>query len=557
MSANVDVLVVGAGPVGLIAALAFAQNGLSIRVVDKVSNFDNIGQRGAGLMPRSLEAYSFLGVLDDFFKKGTSGGAKGFTMTTYDAKGKPIVGGTKMWTRIEETPEIPYPNGFILGQDSNCAILRQHLKALGVEVELGTEMVNYEQDEAGVSVTLKVNEKDSTKVRAKFLLGTDGGRGITRRLAGIHFVGETKETRAIIGDVDIPSIDGTGNAVDRSIVHVFNDGDKNMALLRPIPESENGYSIFVAGPGNFDNQRLMTDIDYLNETLRHISNHPIVVTKVHTVAEWRLNERVADHFRVGRVLVAGDAAHCHAPTGGQGLNSGVLDGMNVAWKIASVVKGISPLSLLDSYEEERMPVIREMLRLTIDLAKKAFTTNDEKTIASAWQRPTALRQLGVHYRWSSIVRDELGEAVLTGTVVEPEDVYGNNPSERLHAGDRAPDAPELVNVKTGESTKLFKLFKPTHHTIVVLDPALAKDIVGLSGTYVKGSVLVVVALPQGQDAQDADADADVYTDTQGHAHRVYGADGSVKVVVVRPDGVVGGLLKGVDGVQKYFAKVFA
>ena len=231
--------------------------------------------------------------------------------------------------------------------------------------------------------------------------------------------------------------------------------------------------------------------------------------------------------------------------------------MNIAWKLASVVKGISPPTLLDSYQEERMPVIREMLRLTNDMANRAFKSAIMDT--SVWKRPNALRQLGVHYRWSSIVRDEIQEGAqdaLTSTVVEPEDVYGINSTERLHAGDRAPDAPELVNVKTGESTELFNILKPTWHTIIVFDFADVQVMSKLVSSYPEGSIRVVAALRQDQGTQAKDGNLDVYIDTRGHAHRAYGADKGVKIVIIRPDGVVGGLLKGVEGIQKYFAKVF-
>ncbi|VDB99722.1 unnamed protein product [Peniophora sp. CBMAI 1063] len=554
VSSNVDVLIVGAGPVGLVAALALAQNGVTIRIIDKLSTWDTIGQRGAGLMPRSLEAYNLLGVLDDFIKKGSAGG---FTITAYDTDGKPLPGGARFWTPQEKTPEIPFPNGHILGQDSNCAILRTHLNALGVEAELNTEMSTYEQDEAGVDAILKVNGQEET-VRSKFLLGSDGGKGITRRLAGIHFEGETKDTQAIIGDVEISSLGDGAETPDRTVLHMWNDADKNRAMLRPVPEDDKTYMLFVAGPGNLDNRRLMEDIDYLNEQMRRIAHRPeLTVSKIRNIAEWRLNERVADRFRVGRVLLAGDAAHCHSPTGAQGLNSGVLDAMNIAWKLAAVVKGISPLSLLDSYQEERMPVIREMLRLTNDMANRAFKSTTMDT--SAWQRPNALRQLGVHYRWSSIVRDELKEGEqngLTSTIVEPEDVYGTDSPDRLHAGDRAPDAPELVDLKTGESTQLFKILKPTRHTILILDSTFTEAVYSLLTSYPKDSIRIVVALPQGQNAEETITNHDVYVDTQENAHRAYGSSAGVSIAIIRPDGVVGGLLKGADGVQKYFAKLF-
>ncbi|VDC06645.1 unnamed protein product [Peniophora sp. CBMAI 1063] len=446
-ASDIDVLVIGAGPVGLVSALALAQNGVSIRIVDKASNL-NIGQRGSGLMPRSLEAYKFLGVLDDYVAKGSY---HRFTMRTYDKDGKPIRD-TTLSEDAPVTPEVPFPIPLTLGQDSNCAILRKYLKALGVEVELETEMVTYVQDNSGVTATLKIGEREE-KVRSKFLVGTDGAKGITRRTAGIHFQGKTEEDiKAVIGDVEISDVHGSPNALERSVLHAFTDERQNRFMIRPVPEDPNVYFAFIGGP-DIDNRRVMADLDYMHEWLRRLSHHPeLVVSKIYTIAEWRLNERVADKFRAGRVLLAGDAAHCHSPTGGQGINSGVLDAMNISWKLTSVIKGCSPLTLLDTYEEERMPVIREMLRMTTDIADRTFKLNDP----TAFSRPLALRQLGVHYRWSSIIIDDLreGDLILESTSVEPEDVYGNETPDRLHAGDRAPDAPELVNVKTSEDTQL-------------------------------------------------------------------------------------------------------
>lgn len=227
--------------------------------------------------------------------------------------------------------------------------------------------------------------------------------------------------------------------------------------------------------------------------------------------------------------------------------------MNVAWKLASVIVHNSPLDLLSTYEEERLPVIREMLRLTTNMANKAFKSTDMSQ--NTWQSPLALRQLGVHCRWSGIVLDELlgGEEVVTGTSVEPEDVYGKDSvEERLRAGDRAPNAPGLTDAK-GESTELFTIFKPTYHTIIVLDAAVLTYVLSLVDKYPQGSVRVIAVLPEGHSVQGAE----VYSDSQGHAQRVYGVDAGVKVVIIRPDGVVGGLLKTTEGVQKYFSKIVA
>lgn len=145
-----------------------------------------------------------------------------------------------------------------------------------------------------------------------------------------------------------------------------------------------------------------------------------------------------------------------------------------------------------------------------------------------------------------------GAKSVTGTNVEPEDVYGKNTSERLRAGDRAPNAPGLVD-NVGKSTELFDIFKPTYHTVLVLDAAILQDVLALASTYPKSGVRVVAALPEGHGATEQDES--VYTDSQGHAQRAYGVEAGVKVAIVRPDGVVGGLLKGAEGVSKYFSKI--
>lgn len=232
--------------------------------------------------------------------------------------------------------------------------------------------------------------------------------------------------------------------------------------------------------------------------------------------------------------------------------------MNLAWKLALVVKGLAPPALLDSYHAERAPVVREMLNVTHALADKTFKTENDNT---AWSRPVALRQLGVHYRWSSIVLDELSEkggaGEIKSTTIEPEDVYGAGSDGRLHAGDRAPDAPGLRYPRSGAETKLFDIFNPARHSVLVLDPLLADDVAEAVGKYASGVVQTIVVHPKGsQDVAVLRSVNAVLVDGEGHAHRAYVAEAGVAIAVVRPDGVVGALLKGPDGVGKYFSNIF-
>ncbi|VDC02127.1 unnamed protein product [Peniophora sp. CBMAI 1063] len=543
MSTSVDVLVVGAGPVGLVGALALAQNGVSVRIVDKEDQF-LVGQRGSGIQPRTQEVYHLLGCLQDYQNKA----GMRFAQKVYDAEGK-LVQSKNMIDPSPPTPEVPFPTPISLGQDTSCAILRQHLKKCGVEVELSTELVDLKQDESGVDVTLVHHGKDEEKLRVKYLVGAVGAKGPVRKLVGINFVGETREQRAVIGDVELSGLD------DRLYWHRFNNDKGDKILWRPVAEDDKLWFMGLFGR-TIDLEKAAVDVEYLHECLRDITKNPeIKITKIRSLAEWRLNERVADKFSVGRVFIGGDAAHVHSPTGGQGLNTGTLDMMNLAWKLALAVKGLAPPSLLDSYHAERAPVVRAMLNVTHALADKTFKSNDNE----AWNRPVALRQLGVHYRWSTIVRDELtgdedvGEA--HGTTIEPEDVYGAGPG-RLHAGDRAPDAPALRDARTGIETKLFNIFNPTRHTILVLDPSLANDVAAAVAKYPPGIVQTIVIHPQDtQKAAPVSNVSAVLVDNEGHAHRAYGAEAGAAIAVVRPDGVVGALLKSADGVAKYFSSI--
>ncbi|KZV68142.1 hypothetical protein PENSPDRAFT_744267 [Peniophora sp. CONT] len=552
MSFSVDVLVVGAGPVGLVGALALAQNGVSVRIVDKEDHFF-VGQRGSGIQPRTQEVYHLLGCLQDYQKKaGTR-----FAQKAYDTDGN-LVQAKDMLEQLSPSPEVPFPTPISLGQDSSCAILREHLEKCGVKVELSTELVDLKQDESGVDVTLMRNgneEKLRVKVGSLIVIvlahSAHSSAGPVRKLVGINFVGETREERAVIGDVELSGLD------DRLYWHRFRDEKGDRIMLRPVSEDNKLWFMALSGR-TIDLQKALDDNEYLHKCLRDITKIPdIEVTKVRSLSEWRLNERVADKFSVGRVFIGGDAAHVHSPTGGQGLNTGTLDMMNLAWKLALVVKGLAPPVLLDSYHAERAPVVREMLNVTHALADKTFKTND----SSAWNRPVALRQLGVHYRWSSIVRDELSEeggaGEIKSTTIEPEDVYGEGSNGRLHAGDRAPDAPGLRDARTGVETKLFDIFNPTRHIVLVLDPSLVSEVATAVGKYAGGVVQTIVVGPKGsQDLSVLPSISAVLVDGEGHAHRAYGAEADVGIVVVRPDGVVGALLKGADGVGKYFSNIF-
>ncbi|VDB99016.1 unnamed protein product [Peniophora sp. CBMAI 1063] len=337
-------------------------------------------------------------------------------------------------------------------------------------------------------------------------------------------------------------------------------------MVRPVHEAPGLFFIFGHGP-NLDIVKGAKDVDYLLQWMRDVMKlTDLTVDSVGSLSEWRLNVRICDKFQTGRILLAGDVAHLHSPvsgifegvfhvltlyqTGGQGLTSGVMDVRNLSWKIPLVCKGLAPPSLLDTYSEERVPVIGEMLKITTKLATATFKVNPDP---DAFKRPANLGQLGVHCRWSSIAYDGLrvGEVQFESTNLAPTSTYGGDEGTRVQAGDRAPDAPGLVGTQ-GE-TSLFDIFHVGRHTVLVFDSSRVAAVRAVVEKYPKEcGIDVVTVLPKGSEKEEA-----ALVDCQGHAAHGYGVEAGVAVAIVRPDGVVGALLKAEDDADLYFSRVFS
>jgi len=269
---------------------------------------------------------------------------------------------------------------------------------------------------------------------------------------------------------------------------------------------------------------------------------------------------MVNKFGEGRVFVAGDAAHIHSPTGGQGMNTGIQDSFNLSWKLAHVIKGFSPPSLLDTYTEERLPVVAEMLNLTTKILK---VSKDESTGEAGWNRTGNINQLGVNYRGSSIVVDQCTNSGTGPEAREAHSAYDIEIGGPLLAGDRAPDASELVKVesdneKSNESTRLFKLLSLTRHTVLIFaEVADVPATLAIIAKYPKELVRPVVLLRAGTTDRIQDTACDVFEDRGGHVYHAYkGVEGASTTIIIRPDGVVGAVVRDVDGLERYFSTIF-
>ncbi|KZV66553.1 hypothetical protein PENSPDRAFT_636892 [Peniophora sp. CONT] len=538
MSFDADVLVVGAGPVGLVGALALAMNGVKVHIIEKLPALA-VGQRGAGIAPRTMETYRMLGFVDEV----KAAGSTIMKAQKYDSEGRP----TEVFDFVDhgkKTPGAPEPESWLFGQDGICKIVARHLKErFGAYIEFGTELVNVEQDNAGATAIVHVQGVEKT-VRVKYVVGADGGKGISRKLAGVELINQSNaQGRMLIGDLVLEGF-------NTQYWHHFQDGKGNVFAVRPVPEDPKLFFIVGYGP-DLDIARATTDVEHLLEWMHKVTHHAdVAIDKVSILADWRLNVRMCDKFQSGRIILAGDAGHLHSPTGGQGLTSGIMDVRNLSWKLALVCKGLASPSLLDTYSEERVPVISEMLKITTKLANATFKAKPDE---EAFRRPASLGQLGVHYRWSPIVYDGLreGEPQFESTDLAPPSTYGlDEETPRLQAGDRAPDAPGLIGAR-GETT-LFNIFNAARHTVLVFGSAHAAAVRAVVGKYPEGFVDIVTLLREGSDKQE-----DALVDAQGHAYRGYAVEAGVAVAIVRPDGVVGALLKPEQGIELYFSRVFS
>ena len=239
------------------------------------------------------------------------------------------------------------------------------------------------------------------------------------------------------------------------------------------------------------------------------------------------------------------------------MNTGIQDSFNLGWKLAHVIKGLSPPSLLDTYTEERLPVVAEMMNITTEILKK---TIDKPRNETGWKRTGNLNQLGVNYRWSSIVVDQSTDSGRDAR--EAHSAYDVEADGVLRAGDRAPDAPGLVKVdfdnqKSSESIRLFKLLSPTYHTVLIF--AEVADVHATKAAFTRLSkevVRAVVLIRAGTTNMIQDVACDVLEDRDGHAHDAYkGAEGANGIVIIRPDGVIGAIVKDVDWVERYFRAI--
>ncbi|KAF9005951.1 pentachlorophenol 4-monooxygenase [Cyathus striatus] len=580
------VLIVGGGPSGLVLAIILLQNGIPVRIIEK-SAVPRLGQRGAGIMPRSLELFMYIGIIDQVMKLAIPmPRAKMYKLP----EGNQCTHEFEMAPPTNPTPANPFLNPVMLGQDRLEKIYHAKLAEYGCSVELGTELLSFENKSDGVDVKLLVRGMDPNaegvveNTTYEWMVGTDGARGVVRKQLGLSFLGETRTVENfVVGDI---CVDG----LSQNHWHMWGDAGSTLQVTHfPLltslfyssfhrislrgTETPNLFNFVVAGK-HINHAALYTDQDSLRKCFSENTGRrdDLKFGTIPWVSHYTPNIRMVNKFGKGRVYIAGDAGHVHSPTGGQGMNTGIQDSFNLGWKLALIVKKLAPPSLIETYTEERIPVIAEMLNQTTKILNRTFKEKDE----GPWKTPGSLFQLGVNYRWSSIIIDERRSLEIEREAEEDDylrdyefdeeeekiDSYGLDVDGRLRAGDRAPDAPGLIDrgprIQSKRSCRLFHIVGTSYHTVLVF-PELAncKSVLNAISLYPKGVIRSVIISRRGRPIPSGWESADyLFEDHGGHAHDMYASSDVCGVIIIRPDVMVGAIVRGPEGLHRYFRGIF-
>lgn len=368
MPDKTEVLVVGAGPSGLVLALWLTRQGVRVRIIDK-SEIIPSTSRALAIHARTVELYRQLDLADTLLENG-------FSMRN-----------TNVWSEGVHRSQIalgeggkdltPYPFIHICSQDRHEKLLEEKLNALGVSVERQRELVDCTQHESGVTARWKILDSDEDKeevIEAAFVSGCDGSHSTVRHSSGIEFAGAMYDQQFFVADIkgSGPTINGEANlAICQS----------EITLTFPF---DDGHSIRLTGAVG---DEIMAKQEKSELTLDDVAGHTIKtmnlqVDQVNWLTVYRIHHRVAEVFRKDRVFLVGDAAHIHSPVGGQGMNTGIGDAINLAWKLATVLRGHANMAFLDSYQAERQAFAQTLVQTT----DRSFNVIASKSYVSGFVR---------------------------------------------------------------------------------------------------------------------------------------------------------------------------
>lgn len=541
---KIDALIVGAGPTGLMLACELIRYGLTCRIIDKALAPSSYS-KAIAIQARTLELLNQAGLAAPFLDRGIK------------IHGASIFSNQECIARLHlEHIKSPYPFVLSIEQSQTEEILTRHLASLGVRIERESELTGFTQFETHIEANVTNAKRGSQeRIVANWLIGCDGAHSIVRKEIGATFKGKLFGDVFSLADVeilwDLPH--------DR--VTAFMDSRGVMAAL-PLPE-ENRYRLIFQMERCRDllkkNSRLkegivssdiapLPTLDEVRSTLKQHIGKPVTVQNPLWLANFHINSRLADKYQSGRVFLAGDAAHIHSPVGGQGMNTGIQDAVNLAWKFAFVQKYGAKESLLETYEIERKAVGERLLKLT-ERASSIVTLHNPILIGI---RNFIMGHIAQYKRIQEDFTAELSELCIK---------YPHSPLNQEHGtffgelkpGDRAPDGLILSHNQT---STLFELFKNTKKGILLIFAGntldLAPQLESLANEFEKNfpvETILICANPYSSNTHQVAIDPDLLV------HDLYGVD-EPALYFIRPDLYVGYRQIGLEKhlISDYFTK---
>ncbi|MGW4295637.1 FAD-dependent monooxygenase [Micromonospora chersina] len=540
-----DVLVVGAGPAGLTAAVELARRGIDCRVIDKLATPAGQADKAIGVHCRTMEIWEEQGVVREAMDAGI-----------WLTGNMVFVNGVETHRMSWELPGLPYAH-LGLPQYETERILTARLGTLGVRPQRGAELVDFTQDDDGVTATVTTADGGTETVRARYLVGCDGAHSRVRDLLGLTFTGGLGRFPQLfmLGDVDVDwdMPDGhllrflheTEGRMDGMLVCVPLRGERRYRIATLAPPRFFAQTGGQDAPPGFSAELGAPTLADVQAALDHLAPPGTRASNLRWSSVFRISHGIVDRYRDGRVFVVGDAAHLHPPAGGQGMNTGIQDAWNLAWKLGLAVRGLAAPGLLDSYETERRPEGEEIVGRAV---RMAFT--DEL------DREDLKRQF---LQEMSMLLSYAGSPLVGETVSDP-DALGDAP----RPGDRAPDVDGLLRRGVGHPLRLRDLTRGTRHTLLVYadesaDEAALRAIAELCTDVRRQTAGEVDAyLLLSPDAAEPRLLAPpALRDADGRFRAVYGLTGT-GLYLIRPDGHVGfrGQPVDPDALRKHLRLVF-
>jgi 2-polyprenyl-6-methoxyphenol hydroxylase-like FAD-dependent oxidoreductase len=530
MKPTADVFVVGAGPVGLTMACELARHGAPCRVIDRAAAPSSTS-KALGIFPRTLEVFQMMGIVDDVL----GAGLKIDGISFYNKNGQiGHIGFSCLPCRYRFAISLP--------QNQTEQILVQQLMKRGLQVEREKELIGLSQTEDRVRAIIRDSDGREEIVESEWLIGCDGAHSGVRHALNLPFEGEAYTETFLLADVRAES------SLDRIHIHLFlaDDGIVGVFPFR----SERCRVIASLGDREGKTEGGEPQLAQVQAIVDRRTCHNIQLSDPVWLSRFHVSHRKIHEFRFGRVFLAGDSAHIHSPAGGQGMNTGIQDAFNLAWKLGLVIHGHSPASLLDTYNEEREPVAKMVLNLTDRLTRMATLQNPlgqqlrnallplltgihmiEDRVAET------MAEIGIHYRRSSAVAGKTGHA--------------------LHAGDRAPDCNLFDGISDDPILLLDRLHKPLHQLLFFAGNS-RQDAIDfdahrklLAGQYSQVMEILLVIHDK------SSAIPNVLFDPDGEAHTLYEAQ-PTGIILIRPDGYIGfrGGGNHIEALHQYFTRLF-